>query len=129
MPQRNPSAIVAGEMRHRIALIAPAFSQDSAGGVDPFSSEGDVFATVWAKVESLTGRLREEYAGQQKVGELYYRVTMRWIDGVHSRFLVNWQGRAFQILQVQDPDGLRKRLDLICIERDESMRTPGISPT
>lgn len=128
MPPRNLSAIDAGAMRQRIALISPALTQDSTGGVDPFSAEGDIFAEVWASVETLTGRLREVYGAQQKVGELYYRISMRWMDGVHTRCLVNWQGHTLQILEVQDPDGKHKRIDLICVERDESMRTPGLSP-
>lgn len=129
MPQQNLSAISAGKMRHRIALIAPALSQDSTGGVDPASAEGDIFAETWASVEALTGRLREVYGAQQKVGQLYYRVSMRWMDGIHTSFLVNWKGHSMQILEVVDPDGKQKRLDLVCVERDESMRNPGVNPS
>ena len=123
MPDK--SAISAGKLRHRIQIADPTLAQDSFGGVDLNSA--DVFATAWASVESDAGRIRQIYAAQQVVGENYFIVTIRWIPGVLNSHLVWWEGRTFQILQIENPDGRHKLLRLICVERDQSVRTPGQS--
>lgn len=119
----SPTALQAGKLRHRIQIVNLTLAQDSSGGFS--ETNATVFATLWASVESDAGRLREIYGGQQRVGENYFKVTFRWIDGVNNAQNVWWDGHTFQILQVENPDGRQKLLKLLCVERDESARTPG----
>lgn len=121
----NSTIVQSGKLRHRIQIADLTLAQDSSGGTSP--ADATAISTVWASVEADTGRLREIYGGQQKVGESYFRMTMRWLDGVHARQLVWFNGRTFQILEVNNPDGRRIMLVLLCVERDESARTPGLT--
>jgi SPP1 family predicted phage head-tail adaptor len=113
--------IYAGQLRHQIKIVDLTNSQDSFGGVAIDSATP--FATVWAAVESLSGR--ELYAAQQKSSQVTHRITMRWMDGVFARQNVWYGDRQFQIEYVENVKELNKILYLFCIERDDSVREQG----
>lgn len=97
-------------------------TQDTFGGWT--IGDDSIFAAdVPAKIETLTGR--ELYAAQQKVSEVTHKITIRWQPGIVAKMNVLWfdeASRFFQIEDRQDPDGRRIRLELLCIERDDSAR-------
>jgi SPP1 family predicted phage head-tail adaptor len=95
--------------------------QDSSGGVDP--SLATQFLETYAAVETLTGR--QLFAAQQEVSEVTHKITMRWAPGIVSRQVIFWDDRYFDIQAVQDPDGRRKMLELLCIERNDSRNIQG----
>lgn len=101
--------------------MKPSLAQDTAGGWQ--IDKNNLFATVWAKVEALTGRELE--AAQQKVSEVTHRITIRWLAGVKSNMNVWFDNRQFQIQDVENPDERHKLLMLLCIERDDSAQEQG----
>jgi len=102
----------AGELRHRVTLQRLVDGQDEAG--QPTQVPQDV-ATVWAKVEDLTGR---EYvaARQVPVSEVSTRVTIRWRADVEPSMQVVAGGRTLHVESVLDPGGRRRELQLMCRE-------------
>jgi SPP1 family predicted phage head-tail adaptor len=115
------TSIRAGELRHRIQIVKPSLAQDTAGGWQ--IDKNNLFATVWASVEALTGR--ELYSAQQKVSEVTHKITIRWLAGVKSKMNIWFDNRQFQIENVQNPDERHKKLELLCIERDDSAQEQG----
>jgi SPP1 family predicted phage head-tail adaptor len=115
------SRISAGQLRHQIKIVDLTNSQDSFGGVAIDSATP--FATVWAAVESLSGR--DLYTAQQKNSQVTHRITMRWMDGVFARQNVWYGDRQFQIEYVENVKELNKILYLFCVERDDSAREQG----
>ena len=120
-----PTHLEAGKLRHRVELLSPTGAQDTFGGTSATGLAS--FATVWASVEALTGR--ELFAAQQVVAEVTHRVTMRYMPGVLAKMVVWFDNRQFQIQAVQNPDERKKMLMLLCLERDDSAREPGGSPS
>ena len=97
-------------------------TQDSFGGWK-VGDDSVLFDNVRADVATLTGRELE--AAQQKVSQVTHMITIRWLPGILSKMNVGWfneRQRFFQIEYIENPRGLNKRLDLYCIERDDSTR-------
>lgn len=115
------SRIHAGQLQHQIKIVDLALTQDSFGGTQ--IDDGVPFATVWAKIEALSGRELE--AAQQKVSEVTHRITLRFLPGVRAKQNVWFRDRQFQIEDVEDPLEQQKILFLLCIERDNSAREEG----
>lgn len=112
-----PRAILqAGALRHRVEIVDPTLAQDTFGGTR--LSQFTPFAVVWASVESLTGRELE--AAQQVVAQVTHRITMRWMRGIRAAQNVTFDGRFFQIMDVQNPDERRHVLILLCMERERA---------
>jgi SPP1 family predicted phage head-tail adaptor len=97
-------------------------TQDSFGDTQ-IADDSVVFANVPAEIVTLQGR--ELYASQQKVSEVTHRVTIRYLPGILASMNIGWpaESKFFQIQAVENPDGVHHRLDLLCIERDDSSRT------
>jgi SPP1 family predicted phage head-tail adaptor len=119
--------IRAGDLRHFIQILQQApGDQDSFG--QPTVGDESPIATVWAKIEALSGR--ELYAAQQKVSQVTHRITIRYMAGLKSgmKVLFNDPGtgmpRKFQIQDVENPDEIPHMLWLLCMERDDSAREP-----
>jgi SPP1 family predicted phage head-tail adaptor len=110
------NTLQAGKLRHRIDLVTLTLVQDTFGGTSILDSV--LFATVWARIETLTGR--ELVAAQQKVSAVTHKVTVRYRPGIKSKMNVSFKGRRFQIEAIENPDERTKMLFLLCIERDES---------
>jgi SPP1 family predicted phage head-tail adaptor len=105
--------------------MALSLAQDTFGGT--VIDQENVFATVWASVEALSGR--ELYSAQQKVSEVTHLITIRWLAGVKARMNVWFDDRQFQIQAVENPDERRHFLRLLCIERDDSaLEAAGTAP-
>lgn len=115
------SRIKAGDLVHQIKIVDLTLQQDSFGGVAIDSATP--FATVWAAVESLSGR--ELYTAQQKVSEVTHRITIRWMEGITAKQNVWFDDRQFQIEAIENPDERNIVLYLLCIERNDSAREQG----
>ncbi len=102
----------AGELRHRVTIQRLVTGQDDYG--QPLDAWQDV-ATVWAKVEDLTGR---EYFQAQQVPtvQVSSRVTIRWRSDVKPEMRVLASNRLLDIKAALDPDGKRRELQLMCLE-------------
>lgn len=108
--------IQAGQLRHRLDIIAPTLVQDTFGGTD--IDQENVVATIWGYVESLTGRELE--AAQQIVAQVTHKITIRWMDGLRPQQNVVFDNRLFQIQAIQNPDERHHALILLCVERQDT---------
>jgi SPP1 family predicted phage head-tail adaptor len=104
----------AGELRHRVALQSPTYTRDEGGQttLTGWTTE----ATLWAKVETFSGREYQDDA--QVVGENQLRVTLRWPLGetLGSDWRLLFGSRALQIDSVTNIDERNRTAVLACRE-------------
>ncbi len=105
----------AGVLRHRITI------QEDTGTINKVGQKTATWttlATEWAREEGLSGI--ERFAAQQVVAQLSYKVTIRFrsdINETHRILLAS--GALLDIQSVLDPDGRRRELQILCIERGQ----------
>ena len=127
MAHRLPTAITAGELRHRIQIVAPAPSgQDSMGGVSPQDrTEWTVVRTCWASIEAWTGSAT--LAANQFISSASHWIVIRhprdftptsqnkvWFQDFTGK------NRTFQIEAVLNPTEQSRMLVLVCTEINDS---------
>lgn len=100
-----------GEMRERVTLQSPLLAADGAGGADV---SWDDEATVWAKVETLTGD--ERVNGERLAPRARFRLTIRYRNGLNTAMRALWKTRPLDIRAIRDPDGRKHLLILDCEE-------------
>lgn len=103
--------IDAGELTERITIETPATAQNQVGET---TLAWSTFATVWAKVESLSGREAERYG--EIVGFSGHKVTIRALPGVSTSMRVVYRNRTLEIGAVQEYDRIWW-MELICTEK------------
>jgi len=102
----------AGLLRHRIEIQTRAPDVDALGQpIDDWQTA----ATVWASVEDLRGREFFE-ARQANVSEVTARVVIRHRPDVAPAQRLVHGARRFNVIGILDPDGRRRRLELMCEE-------------
>lgn len=99
-------------MRKRVTIQRPVSSQDVYGQM--VNAWNDI-ATVWAKVEDLSGR---EYFQAQEVptSQVTTRITMRWRNDVEPEMRIVAGDRIFDIESALDASGRKAELQLMCKE-------------
>jgi len=108
-----------GQLRQRATLQRRAASVDAEGS----PSEGWTnVGSIWADVQPVGGR-ELLMAGQLEV-KLSHQVATRYrsdlavtagaASGHNMRLL--WRGRVLDVQLVEDPEGRRRRLNLLCLE-------------
>jgi len=107
----------AGELRQRVTLQEATEVRDSFGEVTKTWSD---VATVWASVETLSGR--EFLEARQLQRATTVRVVIRWREGVTPAMRVRWTdaGGTLHTYDVDAviPDGTQRRqLTLMCVEQ------------
>lgn len=99
-----------GRLRERVTLQARTNAADSYGQPVPVWSTA---ATLWAAVESISGR--EFISASAEQSETTWRVTLRYraIDAGTHRLL--WRGAVLDIRAVL-PNAARSHVTLMCAE-------------
>jgi SPP1 family predicted phage head-tail adaptor len=103
----------AGDLRSRIIIEKKAFTDNGFGG---HSETWSTLATVWAKVEHLSGR--ELQLAQQVSPDILYEITIRYRPDVTTNHRINYSGQYFNIRDVKDLDNMHKWLFLKCEVRE-----------
>jgi len=103
--------IDAGELTERITIEQPTESRNAVG--EPILS-WSTFATVWAKVESLSGREAERYG--EIVGFSGHKVTIRALPGVSTTMRVIYRNRTLEVGAINEYQRVWY-LELICTEK------------
>lgn len=103
--------IDAGELTERITIEQPTTSQNDVGET---TLSWATFATVWAKVQSLSGREAERYA--EVVGFSGHKVTIRALPGLTSSMRVIYRSRTLEIGAINEYERVWY-LELICTEK------------
>jgi SPP1 family predicted phage head-tail adaptor len=103
--------IDAGELTERITIETPANAQNAVGEA---TLTWSTFATVWARVQSLSGREAERYA--EVVGFLGHKVTIRALPGVSTSMRVIYRNRTLEIGAINEYERVWY-VELICTEK------------
>lgn len=98
----------AGTLRHRVAIQRLTQGVDAYGGA---TETWATVATVWASVESVTGR--EYFAGAQVQSEVTTKVRIRYRSGIVPTMRVVHASRVMEVQAVL-PDARSKELLLMC---------------
>lgn len=104
-----------GSLRDRVQIQSLTNTTDEGGGnVQSWTT----FATVWANVLAIIRRLStsEPVEWQQVTSQLHYQVEMRYREDVKPQMRLLWGDHTLRIDSVRDPDGMRRRLMLMCLE-------------
>ena len=98
-----------GELNQRARILSRATEPDGAGG---YTETWNTAATVWAKLEALSGD--EDYVAQAIRTRARYRIAVRRNPAIAAARRVALGTRTFRILDVLD-DG-SPALTLLCEE-------------
>lgn len=98
-----------GRLRHRVAVQGAVDVADGSGG---YKRERPVLMTLWAEVIGLAGR--EATVAGALTGITPYRVTLRWRNDLTTTHQLVFEGERLNIRSINDPDGRRQWLTLIC---------------
>jgi SPP1 family predicted phage head-tail adaptor len=101
----------AGHLTERITIEQPATSQNAVGETVLAWS---TFATVWANVQSLSGREAERYA--EIVGFQGHKITIRALPGLSTAMRIIYRNRTLEIGAIQEFERVWY-LELICTEK------------
>lgn len=101
-----------GTLRHRITLKHRSLSDADTVG---HTAEAYVpYDTVWARIETLSGR-EVEYA-KQISAEASVKVTLRYLDGIVETDRIDYGSREFEVIAINDIDQRRITMVLTCSE-------------
>lgn len=103
--------IDAGELTERIIIEQPANAQNVVGEA---TLTWSTYSTVWAKVESLSGREAERYG--EIVAFSGHKVTIRALPGVTTSMRVIYRNRTLEIGAINEYERVWY-MELICTEK------------
>lgn len=107
----------AGDMRHKVTIQSPTVTADSLG--QEVTTWTDVATRFWARVRQSGSR--ELWRAQQAKPDIGFEVTMRWFEGVDSKYQLIWHdGNTNRTLAIEgppiNPDGRKRWLLMFCRE-------------
>ena len=103
--------ISAGDLTERVVIEEATETQNSVGEA---TLTWSTFATVWAKVRSMSSREAERYG--QVVGFNGHMVTIRALPGVTTGMRVVYRGRTLEIGGINEFDRIWYQ-ELACTEK------------
>jgi SPP1 family predicted phage head-tail adaptor len=101
-----------GRLRQRVDLQAKVRTVSSSGSV---SEAWTTFATVWARMEPLSSK--EVMAAGRAVGEIVYRVEVRFRSDLDEAERLIWNGKNHDIVPPRNTDERNQRLVFLAVER------------
>jgi SPP1 family predicted phage head-tail adaptor len=101
----------AGSLNLRITIQLPTKTRDTIGAV---ILSWATYAIVWAAKQHKTSR--EFYAAQKINAEITDLFTIRYLARVNTKMRVVYDGKYYDILGADDPDGGRRVIHLLCRE-------------
>ena len=106
------SALNPGRLRHRVTIEHKVVTGRDSFGADQF--EWQTFCTCYMNITAMQGRELE--VAQQRWADARYKCESQFIEGVRHEMRINRNGRYLEIMDVQDPFGMRDRLVYYCRE-------------
>ena len=101
-----------GEMRNKIVIQTLGGSTDSGGGQ---STSFATLATVWAKVENMSGS--EGYFGDQVRATSNYKFTIRFLSSVTAKHRISYNSKTFNIQHIANIlEGKEKYQEISAVE-------------
>ncbi len=102
----------AGRARFRVRIEQQTSAQDASG--QPLN-QWTLFAS--RRAEQVPGAGGEHVEGQQQLARANVLWKLRYVDGVKPSMRIVFAGKVFEILDVNDPDGLKRSLEVSSAER------------
>ena len=102
-------AVDIGKLRHRVA-IQTVTSARRAGSYVNDKTRATV-ATVWGRVEPLTGRELE--TAQRVQAQATVKITVRYYSGLDPTYRFVYNSRNFNILDAGDPE--ERGITMVCL--------------
>ncbi|MFQ6016772.1 MAG: phage head closure protein [Kiloniellaceae bacterium] len=103
-----------GALRRRLVIQAENPDADAGGGQnDPWAGATTV-ATVWGRIQPLTGS--ERLRAMRLEGKVSHRITIRYQAGITPKMRMLLGGRVFNIRAVINPEERNRFLELLCEE-------------
>jgi SPP1 family predicted phage head-tail adaptor len=99
----------AGELNQRIVVEA---SIPTTNAIGDSILEWRPIATIWASKQHKTSR--EFYAAQKVNAEITDLFIIRYRANVTTRMRVSYNGKHYNILGTDDPNGKRREIHLLC---------------
>lgn len=100
-----------GDLNRQITIQQYAATRDTFGGeVQTWAN----VATVWASKAHRTSR--EFFAAQKTNAETTDLFIIRYRSGITPKVRVIFDGKTYDIIGANDPDGRRRELHLLCSE-------------
>lgn len=78
-----------------------------------------VFATCWASMIGVKGE--EAVKSDQVVQKAYYQVRMNYLPGLQENMTVQYEGKNFRILYVEDVDARQVEHRMMILETNENI--------
>ncbi len=101
-----------GDLRERVTLQTPGVPvDDGGGGKTVFWAD---LATVWAAIRPVSNA--ERYYAQQIEATTTHEIFIRWRADVRNDMRILHCGAVYDVTSVQDVDGRRRFLRLLCEE-------------
>jgi len=101
-----------GELRERVTIQRPGPPvDDGGGGKTVFWTD---LATVWAAVRPVSNA--ERYYAQQVEAMTTHEIFIRWRADIRNDMRIVHRAGVYDITSVQDLDGRRRFLKLMCEE-------------
>ena len=101
--------LMTGDLTCRPILQAKSVTRDTNGAEVVTWTD---IATVWANIADLGGW--EFFAARQEFGQVNTRIRIRYRRDVVPFMRWKWQNAHYDIIAVQDPDGHRTELIVMC---------------
>lgn len=107
---RHPAPVNPGLLRrHRVAIRThPGRTEGSLGSTTIDWSAASIKGYYWGAFEALQGRELE--ASMQRWAEARFRFKSHYIAGVAREDRLEYDGRVFDILDAEDPNGHRAEI-------------------
>lgn len=110
----------AGKLRHYITVSTPSQSTDSDGS--PLNT-GETLCLCWASITALTSK--ELFAVGGFSSQVTHKVAIRYpAVSIVAGNQVTCDGQTLKVQAVSDPDGMRRELDLFCLDSTAKEITP-----
>lgn len=90
----------AGELRHRITIQQNDESGAAWNGTDSYTT----FATVWAKIEPVSGETSLDRQTAKEQSEVTHIFTIRYLSGMNTGKRIYFDSRYFTPLSVHNID-------------------------
>jgi len=98
-------------MHQKITCQAQILTQTTAG--EQQESFSDI-ATIWAEVMAKSGDMT--LSARQKYISPGYRLRMRYQDILRATRKILWQGQAYRVTSLRNPDNRKRILEIEMVE-------------
>lgn len=118
--KQKPYKICTGDLSKRITLYVRSITDPQGGSVD-FGENFTTPTNVWAMIETLSKGV-EIFDGSNVIDVATHLFYIRYIPGITFEMYLDYNGRRFRIIDVQNIDEKDETIILRCTERGDNTK-------